>query len=41
MNLFFSTYLSKNEKEIGNFLLFKQRANEKIKKLSTAANFFQ
>ena len=33
--------LSKNEKEIENFLLFKQRAKEKIMELSTAANLFQ
>ena len=33
--------LSKNEKEIDSFLLFKQRANEKIMELSSAANFFQ
>ena len=33
--------LSKNEKEIDNFLLFKQRAKEKIMELRTAANFFQ
>ena len=33
--------LSIKEKEIDNFLLFKQRAKEKIMKLSTAANFFQ
>ena len=31
--------LSKNEKEIGNFLLLKQRVKEKIMELSTAANF--
>ena len=31
----------KNEKEIGNFLLFKQWAKEKIMELSTASNFFQ
>ena len=31
----------KNEKEIDNILLFKQRAKEKIMELSTAANFFQ
>ena len=33
--------LSKNEKEIDNFLLFKQRAKEKIMELSTAGNFYQ
>ena len=33
--------LSKNEKEIDNFLLLKQRAKEKIIGLSAAANFFQ
>ena len=33
--------LSKNEKEIDNFLLFQQRAKEKIKRLGTAANLFQ
>ena len=33
--------LSKNEKEIDNFLLFKQRAKEKIMELSIAANSFQ
>ena len=33
--------LSKNEKEIENFLLFKQRAKEKVMELSTAANSLQ
>ena len=33
--------LSKNEKEIDNFMLFKHRAKEKIMELSAAANFFQ
>ena len=32
---------SRKEKEIDNFLLFKQRAKEEIVKLSTAANFFK
>ena len=32
---------SKNKKEIDNFLLFKQRAKEKIMERSVAANFFQ
>ena len=31
--------LSKEEKEIDNFLLFKKRAKEKIMELSTATNF--
>ena len=31
---------SKNEKEINNFLLFKQWAKEKIKELSRATTFF-
>ena len=39
--LLWNSSLSKNEKEIDNFLLFKQRAKEKIMELSTAANFFQ
>ena len=33
--------LSKEEKEIDNFLLFKKRAKGKIMELRTAANFFQ
>ena len=33
--------LSKNQKEIGNFLLSKQCAKEKIMELSTVVNFFQ
>ena len=33
--------LSKNEKEIDNFLMFKKRATEKIMELSTAAISFQ
>ena len=33
--------LSKNEKVIDNFLLFRQRAKERIMEESTAANFFQ
>ena len=39
--LLWNNCASKNEKEIDNFLLFKQRAKEKIMELSTAANFFQ
>ena len=39
--LLWNNYLSKEEKEIDNFLLFKKRAKEKIMELSTAANFFQ
>ena len=39
--LLWNNCLSKEEKEIDNFLLFKKRAKEKIMELSTAANFFQ
>ena len=39
--LLWSNCLSKEEKKIDNFLLFKKRAKEKIMELSTAANFFQ
>ena len=39
--LLWNNCLSKEKKEIDNFLLFKKRAKEKIIKLSTAANFFQ
>ena len=33
--------LSKSDKEIDDFLLFKQRAEEKIMELSTVNNFVQ
>ena len=39
--LLWNNCFSKEEKEVDNFLLFKQRAKEKIMKLSTAADFFQ
>ena len=39
--LLWKNCLSKEEKEIDNFLPFKKRAKEKIMELSTAANFFQ
>ena len=39
--LLWNNYLSKEEKEMDNFLLFKKRAKEKIMELSAAANFFQ
>ena len=39
--LLWNNCLSKEEKEIDKFLLFKKRATEKIMELSTAANFFQ
>ena len=39
--LLWNNCLSKEEKEIDNFLLFKKRAKEKIMELSTAVNFFQ
>ena len=38
--LLWNNCLSKNEKEIDNFILFKKRAKEKIMELRTAANFF-
>ena len=37
--LLWNNCLSKEEKEIDNFLLFRKRAKEKIMELSTAANF--
>ena len=39
--LLWNNCLSKNEKGINNFLLFKNRAKEAIMDLSTAANLFQ
>ena len=39
--ILWNNYLSKNEKKIDNFLLFKQTTKEKMMELSTAANFFQ
>ena len=39
--LLWNNCLSKEEKQIDNFLLFKKRAKEKIMELSAAANFFQ
>ena len=39
--LLWNNCLSKEEKEIDNFLLFEKRAKEKIMELRTAANFFQ
>ena len=36
-----NTCLTKREKEIDNFLLFKHRSKEKILELSTATNLFQ
>ena len=39
--LLWNNCLSKEEKEIDNFLLFKKRAKEKTMELSAAANFFQ
>ena len=38
--LLWNNCLSKEEKEIDNFLLFKKRAKEKIMELSTATSFF-
>ena len=39
--LLWNNCLSKEEKEIDNFLLFKKSAKEKMMELSTAANIFQ
>ena len=39
-SLLWKNCLSKEEKEVDNFLLFKKRAKEKIRELSTVANFF-
>ena len=40
-HILYNNCLSENEKEIDNFLLFRQRSKEKKLELSTAANFFQ
>ena len=39
--LLWNNCLSKNKKEIDNFLFFKQAPKEKIMELSTSSNFFQ